>query len=180
MKIEELEELEVKEGEKCRGEEGQDVLTSQPLNLSTSAAYSSSSSSKAFTLIEVLIVLVIVSFLMAISVVGFKKFTTSLEYSNAVNQVVSDVKLTQQLACASSQTCRIEFKAGKNEYNIMKGTSLYRSVTAGNDTQFYGKSYFSFAPSGNTDVGGSGTVLLGAQPTAKKIVVSSRGRIRVE
>lgn len=135
---------------------------------------------KGFTLIEVLIVLVIVSFLMAMSVVGFKRFTTSLEYSSAVNQVLSDVKLTRQMACTSSQTCRIEFKAGKNIYNIIKGTSLYRSVTAGKNTQFYGKNYFSFAPSGNTEVGGSGTVVMGAQPTAKKIIVSSRGRIRVE
>jgi prepilin-type N-terminal cleavage/methylation domain-containing protein len=135
---------------------------------------------KGFTLIEVLIVLVILSFLMAMSVVSFKRFTTSLEYSSSVNQVLSDVKLTQQIACTSSQTCRIEFKAGKNEYSIMKGTCLYRSVTAGKSTRFYGKSYISFAPSGNTDVGGSGTVVLGMQPTAKKIVVSSRGRIRVE
>jgi prepilin-type N-terminal cleavage/methylation domain-containing protein len=135
---------------------------------------------KGFTLIEILIVLVIVSSLLAVSVVGIKRFTNSLEYSNAVSQVVSDVKLTQQLAGTSSQTCKIEFKAGKNIYYIMRGTSLFRSVTAGHNIQFYGKSYFSFVPSGCTEVGGSGTLFLNGPVRAKKIVVSSRGRIRVE
>lgn len=135
---------------------------------------------KGFTLIEILIVLVIVSSLLAVSVAGIRRFTSSLEYSNSVNQVVSDVKLTQQLAGASSQTCRIEFKAGKNIYTIMKGASLFRSAAAGNKIQFYGKSYFSFVPSGHTEVGGSGTVFLNGPVKVKKIVVSSRGRIRVE
>jgi prepilin-type N-terminal cleavage/methylation domain-containing protein len=57
----ELEELKVKEGKRCRGEDVQNVLTSQPLNLSTSAAYSSSSSSKGFTLIELLIATAMIS-----------------------------------------------------------------------------------------------------------------------
>jgi type IV fimbrial biogenesis protein FimT len=135
---------------------------------------------KGFTLIEVLVVLAIAGLLLSASITGIKKFTSSLEYNNAINQVMSDIKLTQQLAATSSQTCRIEFKAGENSYSIMKGSSFYRSATAGNNTQFYGKSYFSFAPSGNTDVGGSGTLYLGGPSKAKKIVVSSRGRIRVE
>jgi prepilin-type N-terminal cleavage/methylation domain-containing protein len=135
---------------------------------------------KGFTLIEVLVVLVIAGLLLSASITGIKKFANSLESNNAVNQVMSDIKLTQQLAVTSSQTCKIEFKAGKNNYSIMKGSSLIRSVTAGNNTQFYGKSFFSFAPSGNTDVGGSGTLYLGSSAKAKKIVVSSRGRIRIE
>jgi len=57
----ELEELKEKEGKRCRGEDAQDVLTSQPLNLSTSAASSSPSSSNGFTLIELLIATAMIS-----------------------------------------------------------------------------------------------------------------------
>jgi prepilin-type N-terminal cleavage/methylation domain-containing protein len=134
----------------------------------------------AFTLIEVLIVLAIIGSMLAFSVVGIAKFRNSLEYANSVNQVLSDIKLTQQLADMSCKTCKIEFKAGKNAYIITEGAQLYRSCIASGKIQFYGKSYFSFVPSGYTEVGGSGTLFLGGSTKVKKIVVSSKGRIRIE
>ena len=177
----------MKSDKRARGLDVQNTLTSSHFNLFTSlssrsprSSNCSPSSYNAFTLIEMLVVIVMVSFLLAASVTGIKRFATSLEYANSVNQVLSDVKMTQQLAETSSQTCKIEFKAGKNIYNMFKGTNLIKSLAAGSNIQFYGKSFFSFAPSGNTDVGGSGTLYLSGTAKAKKIVVSSRGRIRVE
>ncbi|MFH1709558.1 MAG: type II secretion system protein [bacterium] len=136
--------------------------------------------SSGFTLIEVLITLVIVSSIIAFLVTGGMRFRNSLEYNFSVNQVLSDIKLTQQLAGTSSQICKIEFKPGTNHYTITKGSQLYRSGTAGGKIRFYGKSYFSFVPTGYTVVGGSGTLLIEGAPKAKKIIVSSKGRIRVE
>jgi len=133
-----------------------------------------------FTLIELLIVLVIVGSLFAFSMTGITRFMNSLEYSNSVNQVLSDIKLTQQLADTSSRSCRIDFKAGKNVYTITRGGKPYRTGTVSGKIQFNGKSYFSFVPAGYTDIGGSGTLLIGGSPKVKKIIVSSKGRIRVE
>jgi len=133
-----------------------------------------------FTLIEFIIIIAIASSLIALSVVGGIRFKDSLEYSSSVNQVLSDVKLTQQLAQSSSQLCRIEFRAGKNLYAITKGGHLYRASAAGGNIQFFGKNYFNFVPSGCTDVGGSGTLFIGGASKVKKIIVSSKGRIRIE
>jgi prepilin-type N-terminal cleavage/methylation domain-containing protein len=133
-----------------------------------------------FTLVEVLIVIVIIGSVLAFSVIGTRKFRDSLEYGGSVNQILSDIKLTRQLADASSQTCRIEFKAGGNVYTISKGGRLFRTITAGGGIRFGGKSFFSFVPAGYTDIGGSGTLLVGGVPKARKIIVSSRGRIRIE
>jgi type II secretory pathway pseudopilin PulG len=133
-----------------------------------------------FTLIEFIIIIAIASSLIALSVVGGMRFKDSLEYNLSVNQVLSDIKLTQQLAQTTSQACRIEFRAGKNSYTIIKGGSHYKAGMAGKKIQFYGKSYFSFVPSGCTDVGGSGTLSIGGVPKVKKIIVSSKGRIRIE
>ena len=133
-----------------------------------------------FTLVEFIIIIAIASSLIALSVAGGIRFKDSLEYNLSVNQVFSDVKLTQQLAQTTSQLCRIEFRPGKNSYTIIKGGSHYKTGMAGKNIQFYGKSYFSFVPSGCTDVGGSGTLSIGGAPKVKKVIVSSKGRIRIE
>lgn len=133
-----------------------------------------------FTLIEVLVILFIISSLLAFSLIGTGRFRNALEFNNSVHQVLSDIKLTQQLAESSYKTCRIEFAAGKNTYTIIKGGDLFRSYAAGSSIRFSGKSYFSFAPSGCTDVGGSGTLSIKGESTTRNIIVSSKGRIRIE
>jgi prepilin-type N-terminal cleavage/methylation domain-containing protein len=135
---------------------------------------------KGFTLIEIVITLAIASSLIAFSIIGISRFGNSIQCNYSINQVFADIKLTQQLADTSLQECKIEFKAGKNEYKIIRGNNLFRSCSVNKKIQFYGKSYFSFVPSGYTDVGGSGTLYLGGYPKVKKIIVSSRGRIRIE
>ena len=135
---------------------------------------------RGFTLIEVLVVLIIISTILAFSFFGAAGFRDSLEYKSSVNQILSDVKLTQQLAQTSYQTCRIDFKAGGNTYIIKQGSSVFGTHSAGSKVKFYGKSYFSFAPSGFTDVGGSGTLSIGGASNSRNIIVSSKGRIRLE
>lgn len=136
--------------------------------------------SSAFTLIEMVVVLVIVSLLLFFSVTGGMRFKNALEFKYSINQVISDIKVTQQLADTSLQLCKIEFKAGKNVYTIFRDGNIYKSVSVSSKVQFYGKSYFSFVPSGYTEVGGSGTLFIGGASKVRKIIVSSRGRIRVE
>jgi prepilin-type N-terminal cleavage/methylation domain-containing protein len=137
-------------------------------------------SRKGFTLVELLIVLVIISSLLGLSITGFKRFASSLGYKNAIDQVVTDIKYTQQMADSTQETCRIEFKAGSNDYSIYKSGTVIRAAKIDRTFQFYGKSYFSFVANGYTDVGGSGTLFIGGSSKVKKIIVSSRGRIRVE
>lgn len=136
--------------------------------------------SSAFTLIEVIVVLVVVSLLLFFSVTGGMRFKNALEFKYSINQVISDIKVTQQLADTSLQLCKIEFKSGKNSYAITKGGSIYKTGSVSSKVQFYGKSYFSFVPSGYTEVGGSGTLFIGGASRVKKVIVSSRGRIRIE
>ena len=136
--------------------------------------------SKGFTLIELLISLLIISTVISFVIFGGARLFSPLEYNISANQVLADVKLTQQLARTSHQTCRIDFEQGKNIYLIRKGNDVYRTCAAGKGIQFTGKTYFSFASSGCTDVGGSGTLSIGGSPNVKKIVVSSKGRIRIE
>jgi type II secretory pathway pseudopilin PulG len=133
-----------------------------------------------FTLIESIIIVAIAGSLIALSVAGGIRFKDSLEYNLSVSQVLSDIKFTQQLAQTTSQLCSIEFRAGKNSYIISKGGSPCKAGMAGKKIQFFGKSYFNFVPSGCTDVGGSGTLSIGGAPKIKKIIVSSKGRIRIE
>jgi len=137
-------------------------------------------SPKSFTLVELIFILVIISSIMAVSLNGLIKYKNTIEYSNSVAQVISDVKLTQQMADASHDICRIEFKAGRNEYRILKNSKVIKQLKTGQKIQFCGKSYFSFVTSGYTEVGGSGTLFLGGSPKVSKIVVSSKGRIRIE
>jgi hypothetical protein len=112
--------------------------------------------------------------------IGIRKFRDSLEYNSLVDQIISDVKLTQQLADSTHEICKIDFKPGGNQYQIFKGNQLFRSNTMRPLVQFFGKSYFSFVGSGFTSVGGSGTLYVGGYAKTKKIIVSSKGRIRVE
>jgi prepilin-type N-terminal cleavage/methylation domain-containing protein len=170
----------VKKDKRDRGLEVQAALTSSHFNLSTSPSSSSPSSSKAFTLIEVLIVLVIISSVLAFSVIGTQKFRNSLEYSSSVNQILSDIKLTQQLAVSSAMKCRIDFNFGKNTYTILKENTIYRAARVNDKIRLSGKSYFAFDRFGQTSVGESGTLSIGGAPVARKIIVSQRGRIRVE
>jgi len=136
--------------------------------------------SKGFSLIEAIVILLIINALIAFFVIGGIRFRSALEYSYSIHQIVSDIKLTQQLADTSIQLCRIDFKTGGNRYTITKGGNIFKSGIVGGKVQFQGKDHFSFVQSGYTDVGGSGTLILGGAPVSRKIIVSSRGRIRVE
>ena len=141
---------------------------------------SSSTSEAGFTLIELLIVLLIIGSLMAISVTGVSRMRTVLIYKNSLDQVVSDIRYTQQITDASKEKCMIKFGQGSNDYSVYKNNSLIKRSNIAPGLRFYGKSYFSFAPNGYTDVGGSGTLFIGGPARIRKIIVSSRGRIRIE
>lgn len=135
---------------------------------------------KGFTLIEVLVVLVIVSLLTSASIMGFKVFRNTIEFRDTVDQVLTDIKYTQQCAETSSRSCRIEFRPGENIYYVTKGSKMLRAGTVDKEIGFTGKEYFSFVPSGCTEVGGNGTLFVSGLGKTKKIIVSSMGRIRVE
>jgi len=134
----------------------------------------------AFTLIELLIVLSIVSAITAISVFGAINIKRSVEFKFSVDQVLSDVKFAQQTASTTMQKCIIKFSANGNEYSIFKDGTLIKRSAVNKDLGFSGKEYFCFTASGAADIGGSGTLIIQGLSRTKKIIVSSRGRVRIE
>ena len=99
---------------------------------------------------------------------------------SAVDQVVSDVKLAQQDALTTHSLTGVEFEIGGRTYMLINGGKIARLSSVGGSLKFEGKDHFSFASSGYTDVGGSGTLVINGRSGQKKLIVSSRGRIRVE
>jgi hypothetical protein len=124
--------------------------------------------------------LAIIGLLMAVTSIGLTRYSTSLTYIYTVDKVMNDIRYTQQLAMNSYGATRIEFNAGKNQYKIIKGPWTIKEESISNKFRFTGKSYFSFISKGYADIGGSGTLMIEGIRNPKKIIVSSRGRIRLE
>ena len=133
-----------------------------------------------YTLIELLVSLAVIGIIVLFSIGGVSKLKDSLDYWNTVNQVMFDVKLTQQLAETSHASCDIQFKSGGSEYKILQNGSVARTLSIDKQFTFSGKDRFSFAPSGDTNIGGSGTLCINGRPNVKKLIVSSEGRVRIE
>ncbi len=136
--------------------------------------------SRAYTLIEIVAVIGIIAVLISFSFNGIMRLKDSLEYWSTVNKVFIDVRMAQTLAQTLHEPCRIDFKLGSGEYTVTQGSDVNKTSSIASKYQFDGKSYFSFSPSGDPDVGGSGTLTIKGYTTEKKIIVSSTGRVRIE
>lgn len=138
---------------------------------------------KAFTIIEILVVILIISLISGFAYFGFTSMKQSLDVRNAAQQVLLDIRLAQDMAKTAHYPHQIEFFRKGNEYQIVNlyNDDIIKKEKVPDTVRFDGKEIFIFSASGNPVVGGSGTLLIqNLRNKTKKIVVSPYGRIRIE
>lgn len=78
-----------------------------------------------FTLIEIVMVVVIISILMAASIPGFQAFNT-VKLNGAVKKMVSDIRYVQQLSVSTHDTYRLAFDTSADTYSVIRANdSVY-------------------------------------------------------
>jgi len=138
---------------------------------------------KAFTIIEILIVVVMISILSGMSYFALNSIRDSLDVNYAAKQVLSDVRYAQELAKTVHFPHQVEFVRNGSLYQIVNldDDSIVKAEKVPDGVRFDGKDVFIFSVSGNPAVGGSGTlIIMNVKGKSKKVVVSSIGRIRIE
>ena len=127
-----------------------------------------------FSLIETLVVLGLIALFILVSFPVLNIFRQNLSLIYASRQVASDLRAYQQEAFMRQESVSIAFagqaySVGLKKVSLPAGVKVSRSKT------------ISFGSTGFPVPGGSGTVILGGRHSkARKIIVSSSGRIRVE
>ncbi len=116
-----------------------------------------------FSLPELLVVISLI-FLLAAAFPAFYGSKTQLLLGFESSLVASEIRKTQSMAVATGQATSWDSAA----CNLPGGLS------------FSANRVFSFSSSGFTPPGGSGTLILKAGNSIRKIIVSSYGRVRVE
>jgi len=140
---------------------------------------------KAFTLIEVIIVMAAAAVIVSATVSGFGPAKKRLELEVSAQQAANALRFIRQKACsASSQT---EFAGALGTFQTRRVDPVTNSAVLMSSNElpegilFDAPATFRFAPSGFPAAGYSGTaVLRSASGATKKIIVSSFGRIRIE
>ena len=134
--------------------------------------------SRAFTLLEILIVLAIIStlFVMIIPLSSYYRGNIGLDTTS--NMIVSDLYYAKGLALNVSSHVSIDFNSDK--YSLFKDGSLVKTVDLPKDVKCNIKT-IGFSSQGMPAPGESGTILLSNKDgKTKSIIVSSMGRIRME
>jgi len=117
---------------------------------------------KAFSLIELIVIVAIISSLLAISIPTIERFFCGLKLNLAANDVSSQLYLAQKTAQSTKTTCGAKFD------------SVDKIITVS------GKE-IKFSPSGSTAFAGNGTISISNKYNRiKKVIVSTAGRIRIE
>jgi prepilin-type N-terminal cleavage/methylation domain-containing protein len=120
---------------------------------------------KAFTLVEILVVVGIIALVFSIGFPGMKTFSKQIILSSSAKVAASSLRALQQRAVAEHQTLVLDL----NRLNLPPGIVITQSRD------------IKFAASGFPPPGGSGSLILKNQlGQIKKIIVSSAGRVRVE
>jgi len=120
---------------------------------------------KAFTLVEILVVIGIISLLFSIGFSGIKTISKQIILSSSAKVVASSLRALQQQAATQHQTLSLDL----GRLNLPSGITISESKN------------IQFAASGFPPPGGSGSLVLQNQlGQTRKIIVSSAGRVRVE
>ena len=140
---------------------------------------------KAFTLIELLIVMAIAGIIFATVIPNFEKTKTILEMDTSSQEIANSLRFMRQKAwTTSSQT---EFAGSLGAFVLQRIDPVSNSALSMSSKDlpvkilFDSPVCFKFASSGFPVAGYSGTAILrNDSGTTKKIIVSSFGRIRIE
>ena len=120
---------------------------------------------KAFTLIEILIVISLLALLISISIPTFSRFSAQLCLNTSARALASELRRVQNQAILQHKTLGLDSSK----------LSLPSGIKSKNEC------FVSFAASGFPPPGGSGTLILQNRlGQTRKIIVSSAGRVRIE
>lgn len=121
--------------------------------------------SRAFTLVEIIVVIAVCSSLFSLSFYSLRRFLSQSQLATSADKLVSELRKIQSQARLERQTTSLDI----SKQNLPSGIKIIKT------------SQIKFAPSGFTDFGGSGSIILRNRlGKTKKIVVSTVGRVRVE
>jgi type II secretory pathway pseudopilin PulG len=146
----------------------------------------------AFTLIETVITLGIISILFFALIPVFSNFLGVLDLKGQARLIVADLRAAQDKAITLKSTISAEFKPKTlfgepatyviDRVNVSSGRKqVFKSTKLSNKFDFTDLAVIKFAKSGSPPPGGSGTVKLeyiGGRRIS--IIVSSAGRVRME
>ena len=134
---------------------------------------------QAFTLLEMIIVIMISMIILAITIPTTYQFSRLINLDAAARSVVSDLNSARQLARSEGRHIQVVFSG--NTVTFKDGTKEIRSSTLPAEIKFNIPKTLGFAATGFPSPGESGTVIIGnVGKGQRKVVVSSLGRIRVE
>ena len=82
-------------------------------------------SNKGFSLIELIVVIALLGILGAIASTQIVDISSKMRVTSAMNQIISDIELTKELALANSSTMTITYDTNLEQYFIKKDGSLF-------------------------------------------------------
>ncbi|MBI5700320.1 prepilin-type N-terminal cleavage/methylation domain-containing protein [Candidatus Saganbacteria bacterium] len=124
-----------------------------------------------FSLIELLVVISIIGFILAISINTFSSFQNGLRLKAAAEGIASDLKLASDAAKSKKETVAVVFYKDSYEFSLSKkGISPLKILNP---------QTVKFSESGNPQPGYFGTIILTDSKHIKKIIISPIGRIRI-
>jgi prepilin-type N-terminal cleavage/methylation domain-containing protein len=151
------------------------------------------STAKAFSLVELLIVIAIISVIGTIATSSFAKYRGNTCLREAAREITGDIQLCKQKAVSENVRYRILISVSSNHYTVQKETSPehWTSVSSikniGEDDEAvkiigdptYGNDTIFFQPRGTTN---GGTLILQHEKylSTANIVTSFMGRVRIQ
>ena len=97
------------------------------------SALSTQNSPKAFTLLELILIIVITAILAVVVVPNFFSGYSTVRTSVAIKQIADDIRFCREEAIATRKKCRIQFNTGSNSYTVyLDGTVMTHPVNQGN------------------------------------------------
>lgn len=140
---------------------------------------------KGFTLLELILVILILSIVMAIVIPSFQRPLAYYKLYTAGRQMVADIREWQQRALTEEQSYKIKFDTKNNKYYITKGIYTINSIQLPTSINLYstnfGNNEFIIDISGNPQNGFGGTVIIQNDYNKRLfIIVAKTGRVRMD
>ena len=131
------------------------------------------SASKAFTLIEITVVMGIISLLFLFFSYKFSGFQERLAFKSTRNSIVTNLRLAQQEAISKKESIDIVFYNHSYTFD-----GAIKNIS--NQIKIKNPQIIRFTDSGNPQPGYFGTIVLESKNQTGKIVISPIGRIKTE